>query len=71
MTLVDVAVAGGLWLVAGLVTYAVGSYVVLFYLPSVDRLPNGTVADAVFVATAPFVLMVTWLATVRNRGRAL
>jgi cytochrome c-type biogenesis protein CcmE len=68
LTLADVLVAAGVWLVAGLVAYAVGSYVVLFYLPSADDLPNGTVADAAFVATAPFVLAVTWLAAVRNRG---
>ncbi len=68
MTLVDTAVAVGLWLVVGLVGYAFASYVALFYLPPADRLPNGTVADAVFVATVPFVLATTWLAAVRNRG---
>lgn len=67
MSLVDLAVAAGLWLVVGLVVYAFAAYVVLFYLPSADRLPNGTVADAAFVATAPLVLAVTWLAAARNR----
>lgn len=67
MSLVDLAVAAGLWLVVGLVVYALAAYAVLFYLPSADRLPNGTVADAAFVATAPLVLAVTWLAAARNR----
>lgn len=68
MTLADLAVAAVLWLVVGLVAYAIGSYAVLFYLPSAEDVPNGTVADAAFVLTAPFVLAVTWLAAVRNRG---
>lgn len=68
MTLLDTATAVGLWLVVGLVVYATVAYAVLFYLPSAEDLPNGTVADAAFVATVPFVLVVTWLATLRNRG---
>lgn len=67
MSLVDGLVGAGLWLVVVLVAYAVGSYLVLFHLPSADELPNGTVADVAFVATAPFILAVTWLAAVRNR----
>lgn len=66
MSLLGTAVAAGLWLAAGLVVYATLAYVVLFYLPSADRLPNGTVADAAFVATAPLVLAVTWLAALRR-----
>lgn len=68
MALLDVAVAAGLWLVLGLGVYAAASYAILFYLPPADRLANGTVTDTVFVATLPFVLAVTWLAAVRNRG---
>lgn len=68
MTLASTATAVGLWLVVGLVGYAVLAYVVLFYLPPVDKLESGTAADAAFVITLPFVLVATWLATVRQRG---
>lgn len=66
MSLLAAAVAAGLWVGVGLIGYVVLAYVALFYLPPADRLPNGAVADAAFVATAPFVLAVTWLATLRH-----
>lgn len=62
MSLVGTAVTVGLWIGIGLVAYAMAAYVALFYLPSADELPNGAVADLVFGATLPFVLVVTWLA---------
>lgn len=68
VTLVGTAAAVGLWLVALVVGYAIVSYLVLFYLPSADRLPSGTAADAAFVVTLPFVLAVTWFAAIRRRG---
>lgn len=68
VTLVGTAAAVGLWLVAILVTYVAVSYLVLFYLPSADRLPSGTAADAAFLLTLPFVLAVTWLAAMRRRS---
>lgn len=68
MTLASTGTAVGLWLVAGLVGYAVVAYLVLFYLPPVDRLESGTAADAAFVLTLPFVLVATWLAALRQRG---
>lgn len=66
MTLLGTAVAVGIWAVVLAVGYALAAYVALFYLPPADELPNGTVADAVFVFTVPFVLCVTWLAATRN-----
>lgn len=68
MTLVDTAAAVGLWLLAALVVYAVGAFMVLFYLPPADRLRSGTAVDAAFVLTLPLVLAATWLATLRRRG---
>ena len=68
MTLVGTAAAVGLWLVALVVGYVAVSYLVLFYLPSADRLQSGTAADAAFVLTLPFVLAVTWLAAMRRRA---
>ena len=66
MTLLDTAAAVGVWLFAGLVVYAVVAAMVLFYLPSAERLPNGTAVDAAFVLTLPLVLAMTWLATLRR-----
>lgn len=66
MSLLGTAVAVGLWVVVVAVGYALVAYVALFYLPPAEELPNGTVADAVFVLTVPFVLAVTWLAAARN-----
>lgn len=68
MTLVGTAAAVGLWLGALVLGYVAVSYLVLFYLPSADRLPSGTAADAAFVLTLPFVLAVTWLTSMRRRA---
>jgi hypothetical protein len=68
VTLVGTVAAAGFWLVSLLVAYGLLSYVILFYLPSADRLPSGTAADAAFVVTLPFVLAVTWLAAMRRRA---
>lgn len=67
MTPVDAATAAAVWVAVGLVAYAAVSYALLFYLPPAESLPSGTVADAAFALTLPFVLAVTWLSTVGNR----
>ena len=66
MSLLGTAIAAGLWLVVLAVAYAVAAYAALFYLPAADELPSGTVVDAAFVFTAPFVLGVAWFAAARN-----
>lgn len=67
MSLHGSPVSLGLWIVVGLVVYAAVSYAVLFYLPRPEELPSGTVADAAFAVTLPFVLAVAWLAAVGKR----
>lgn len=66
MTVLGTAVAVGLWLAAALAVYAVVAAAVLFYLPSAERLPNGSAVDAAFVLTLPLVLAAAWLATLRR-----
>lgn len=66
MGLIGFLTAGAVWLVVGLVVYGVLAYFLMFYLPTAEELPNGTVADAAFVLTAPLMLVVTWIAATRR-----
>ncbi len=66
MTVIDAVAAAGVWLAAALVVYVAVAGLVLFYLPSAERLPNGSAVDAAFVLTLPLVLAATWLAALRR-----
>ena len=68
MTLVDALAGAAVPVLAVLVAYAVGAYVLLLYLPSAERLPSGAVADAAFVLTLPLVLALAWLSSAGRRS---
>lgn len=66
MSLLGTAVTVMLGALLLLLGYAVAAYGVLFFLLADERLGSGLAVDAAYAFTAPFVLSITWLRTVRS-----
>jgi len=66
MSLIGTAVTVILGVLLFLIGYAVAAYGVLFYLLADERLGSGLAVDAAYAFTAPFVLSIAWLRTVRS-----